>query len=96
MKSSTTIVETSINQKVFHEVSELFQGKSSSSSLNDDLQQSPEEVILPTSNTQSIPINMIPNSDEVSTSHNVFNERLEDAYFDASTSFHDPSNVHTY
>nr|GFA10924.1 hypothetical protein [Tanacetum cinerariifolium] len=31
-----------------------------------------------------------------STSNNVFNERLEDAYFDASTSFHDPSNVHTY
>nr|GEW35049.1 ribonuclease H-like domain-containing protein [Tanacetum cinerariifolium] len=31
-----------------------------------------------------------------STSHNVFNERLEDAYFDASTSFHDPSNVHTF
>nr|GFA26484.1 hypothetical protein [Tanacetum cinerariifolium] len=31
-----------------------------------------------------------------STSYNVFNERLEDAYFDASTSFHDPSNVHTY
>nr|GEU82664.1 retrovirus-related Pol polyprotein from transposon TNT 1-94 [Tanacetum cinerariifolium] len=27
---------------------------------------------------------------------NVFNERLEDAYFDASTSFHDPSNVHTF
>nr|GEY76983.1 hypothetical protein [Tanacetum cinerariifolium] len=39
---------------------------------------------------------MIPNVDEASTSHNVFNERLEDAYFDASTSFHDPSNVHTY
>nr|GEW60764.1 retrovirus-related Pol polyprotein from transposon TNT 1-94 [Tanacetum cinerariifolium] len=31
-----------------------------------------------------------------STSHNVFNERLEDAYFDASTSFHDPSNVHSF
>nr|GEY13291.1 hypothetical protein [Tanacetum cinerariifolium] len=31
-----------------------------------------------------------------STSHNVFNKRLEDTYFDASTSFHDPSNVHTY
>nr|GEV03733.1 hypothetical protein [Tanacetum cinerariifolium] len=31
-----------------------------------------------------------------STSHNVFNERLKDAYFDASTSFHDPSNVHTF
>nr|GEX09816.1 uncharacterized mitochondrial protein AtMg00820-like [Tanacetum cinerariifolium] len=39
---------------------------------------------------------MIPNGDEASTSHNVFNECLEDAYFDASTSFHDPSNVHTY
>nr|GEZ27090.1 hypothetical protein [Tanacetum cinerariifolium] len=39
---------------------------------------------------------MIPNVDEASTSHNVFNERLEDAYFDASTSFHDPSNVHTF
>nr|GFA22540.1 hypothetical protein [Tanacetum cinerariifolium] len=55
-----------------------------------------EEVILPLSNTQSIPINMVPNADEASTSHNVFNERLKDAYFDASTSFHDPSNVHTY
>nr|GFA02889.1 hypothetical protein [Tanacetum cinerariifolium] len=63
MKSSTTDVETSINEEVFHE---------------------------------SIPINMVPNTDEVSTSHNVFNERLEDAYFDASTLFHDPSNVYTY
>nr|GEX41371.1 hypothetical protein [Tanacetum cinerariifolium] len=58
--------------------------------------QSPEEVILPQINTQSISINMIPNGDEASTSHNVFNERLQDAYFDASISFHDPSNVHTY
>nr|GFB36486.1 retrovirus-related Pol polyprotein from transposon TNT 1-94 [Tanacetum cinerariifolium] len=39
---------------------------------------------------------MVPNGDEASTSHNMFNERLEDAYFDASTSFHDPSNVCTY
>nr|GFA21579.1 integrase, catalytic region, zinc finger, CCHC-type, peptidase aspartic, catalytic [Tanacetum cinerariifolium] len=70
--------------------------ESSSSSLNDDVQQNPEEVILPQKNTQSIPINMIPSGDEASTSHNVFNERLEDAYFDASTSFHDPSNVNTY
>nr|GFB77733.1 hypothetical protein [Tanacetum cinerariifolium] len=45
---------------------------------------------------ESIPINMVPNGDEASTSHNVFNERLEDAYFDASTSFHDPSNVQTF
>nr|GFC16458.1 hypothetical protein [Tanacetum cinerariifolium] len=51
------------------------------------------EVILPSSNTQSIYINVILNGDEASTSHNVFNERFEDAYFDASTSFHDPSNV---
>nr|GEW69567.1 retrovirus-related Pol polyprotein from transposon TNT 1-94 [Tanacetum cinerariifolium] len=69
---------------------------SSSSSLNDDVQQSPKEVILPQTNTQSISKNMVPKGDEASTSHNVFNERLEDAYFDASTSFHDPSNVHTY
>nr|GEY36850.1 hypothetical protein [Tanacetum cinerariifolium] len=39
---------------------------------------------------------MIPNVDEASTSLNVFNERLDDAYFYASTSFHDPSNVHNY
>nr|GEU69951.1 hypothetical protein [Tanacetum cinerariifolium] len=96
MKSSTTNVETSINEEVFHEVSESFQGESSSSLLNDDVQQSPEEVILPQTYTQSISNNMIPNGDEASKSHNVFKERLEDAYFDASTSFHAPSNVHTY
>nr|GFC90705.1 reverse transcriptase [Tanacetum cinerariifolium] len=84
MKSSTTNVETPINEEDFHEVSESFQRESSSSSLNDDVQHSPEEVILPSSNTQSITINMVPNGDEASTSHNVFNERLEDAYFDAS------------
>nr|GFA13987.1 retrovirus-related Pol polyprotein from transposon TNT 1-94 [Tanacetum cinerariifolium] len=59
MKSSTTNVETSINKKVFHEVSESFQGESSSSSLNNDVQQSPKEVIIPQTNTQSIPNNMI-------------------------------------
>nr|GEZ94550.1 hypothetical protein [Tanacetum cinerariifolium] len=64
MKSSTTNVETSINEKVFHEVSKSFQVDSSSSSLNDDVQQSPKEVILPQTNTQSISINMIPNGDE--------------------------------
>nr|GFB49757.1 hypothetical protein [Tanacetum cinerariifolium] len=90
MKSSTTNVETSINEEVFHEVFESFQWESSSSSLNDDVQQIPEEVILPQTNTQSIPINMIPNGDEASSSHNVFNERLKDSYFDANTSFHDP------
>nr|GFB81182.1 hypothetical protein [Tanacetum cinerariifolium] len=68
----------------------------SSSSLNDDVQQSPEQVILPQIITQSILNNMIPNVDEASTSHNVFNERLEDPYFDVSTSFYYPSNVHTF
>nr|GEU64745.1 retrovirus-related Pol polyprotein from transposon TNT 1-94 [Tanacetum cinerariifolium] len=96
MKSSTTNVEISINEEVFHVVSESFQGESCSSSLNDDVQQSPEEVILPQTNTQSISNNMIPNVVEVSTLNNVFNERLEDAYFDISTSFHDPSNVNTF
>nr|GEX99167.1 hypothetical protein [Tanacetum cinerariifolium] len=50
MKSSTTNVETFIveipshEEEVFHESSELFQDESSSSSLNDDVQQSPEET----------------------------------------------------
>nr|GEZ39296.1 hypothetical protein [Tanacetum cinerariifolium] len=96
MKSSKTNVETPINEEVFHEVSESFQVESSSSSLNDDVQQSPGEVTLPLSNTQSIPINMVPNGDEASTSYNMFYEQLEDAYFDVSTSFHDPSNVQTF
>nr|GFA70546.1 Gag-Pol polyprotein [Tanacetum cinerariifolium] len=39
---------------------------------------------------------MNPNGDEASTPHNLFNEQLEDAYFDASASFQDPSNVHTF
>nr|GEU54692.1 hypothetical protein [Tanacetum cinerariifolium] len=64
MKSSTTNVENSNNDEVFHEISESFQGESSSSSLNDDVQQSPEEVILPQTNTQSIPINIIPDVDK--------------------------------
>nr|GFA30765.1 hypothetical protein [Tanacetum cinerariifolium] len=76
MKSSAMNVETSNveipshEEEVFHESSESFQEESSSSSLNDDVQQSPEEVILP--------------------------QTLEDVYFDASTSFHDPSNVYTF
>nr|GEZ35346.1 retrovirus-related Pol polyprotein from transposon TNT 1-94 [Tanacetum cinerariifolium] len=80
---------TSINEEVFHEVSESFQGESSLSSFNDDVQQSPEEVILPQTNTQSTSNNMIPNVDETSASHNVFNERLEDAYFDATKALKD-------
>nr|GFA31112.1 retrovirus-related Pol polyprotein from transposon TNT 1-94 [Tanacetum cinerariifolium] len=48
MKSSTTNVETPINEEVFHEVSESFQGESFSSSLNDDVQQSPEELSVRT------------------------------------------------
>nr|GEU75535.1 integrase, catalytic region, zinc finger, CCHC-type, peptidase aspartic, catalytic [Tanacetum cinerariifolium] len=102
MKSSTTNVETSNveipsnEEEVFHESFESFQKKSFSSSLNDDVQQSLEEVAVPSSNTQSFSNNTVPNVDEASTSHNVFNEHLEDAYFDASTSFHDPSNVHTF
>nr|GFC63617.1 retrovirus-related Pol polyprotein from transposon TNT 1-94 [Tanacetum cinerariifolium] len=89
MKSSTTNVETLINEEVFYEVSESFQGESSSFSLNDNVQQSPEEVILPSSDTQSILINMVPSGDEASTSHNVFNERLEDAYFDARIDYNE-------
>nr|GFB44934.1 putative ribonuclease H-like domain-containing protein [Tanacetum cinerariifolium] len=70
-----TNVETSNNEgEVFHEVFQSFQGESSLSSLNDDVQQSPKEVILPKTNTQSISNDMIPNVDKASSSHNVFNE----------------------
>nr|GEZ71076.1 hypothetical protein [Tanacetum cinerariifolium] len=96
IKSSTTNVKTSINEEVFHEVFKSFQGESSLCLLNDDVQQSPKKFILPQTNTQLISSNMIPIGDEASTSHNVFNERLEDAYFDASTSFYDPSNVYNF
>ncbi|GKA77837.1 retrovirus-related pol polyprotein from transposon TNT 1-94 [Tanacetum coccineum] len=101
-KSPTTNVETSneeislSEEEVFQEVSESFQEESFSSSLNDDVQQSLEEVMVPPTNTQSVSNESVPNVDEASTSHNVFNERLKDAYFDASTTFHDPSNVHTF
>ncbi|GKE13269.1 retrovirus-related pol polyprotein from transposon TNT 1-94, partial [Tanacetum coccineum] len=52
MKSPTTNVETSNNEipshegEVFHESSESFQEESSSSSLNDDVQQSLTEVMV--------------------------------------------------
>nr|GEU58978.1 reverse transcriptase domain-containing protein [Tanacetum cinerariifolium] len=69
---------------------------SNSSSLNNDVKQSSEEVEVPSSNTQSVLNNMFPNVGEASTSHNMFNEQLEDAYFNASTMFHNPSNVHTF
>nr|GEX42241.1 integrase, catalytic region, zinc finger, CCHC-type, peptidase aspartic, catalytic [Tanacetum cinerariifolium] len=97
MKSSTTNVENSnvnvflYEEEVFHESSESFHEESSF--LNDVVQQDLEEVDVPSSNTQSISNNMFPNVDEASTSHNVFNEHLKDAYFDASTWFHDPSNI---
>nr|GEZ50527.1 uncharacterized mitochondrial protein AtMg00820-like [Tanacetum cinerariifolium] len=70
MKSSTTNVETfnveipSNEDEVFHESFVSFQDESSSSSLNDDVQQSSKEVGVPSSNTQSVPNNMVPNVDE--------------------------------
>ncbi|GJR19130.1 integrase, catalytic region, zinc finger, CCHC-type containing protein [Tanacetum coccineum] len=79
-KSPTTNVETSNNkipsheEEVFHEVSESFQEESSLSSLNDDVKQSSEEVMVPLRNTQPILNNMVPNVNEASLSHNVFNE----------------------
>nr|GEW84104.1 putative reverse transcriptase domain-containing protein [Tanacetum cinerariifolium] len=72
MKSSTLNVETSNveislqKEEVFHESFESFQEETSLTSLNDDVQQSPEEVILPQTNTQSISNDMIPNDDEAS------------------------------
>ncbi|GJT78926.1 retrovirus-related pol polyprotein from transposon TNT 1-94 [Tanacetum coccineum] len=101
-KSPTTNVETSNDEipsheeEVFHESSKSFQEESSSSSLNDDVQQSLEDVMVPPTNTQSVLNKSVPNVNEASTSHNVFNKRLEDAYFDASMTFNDSSSVHTF
>ncbi|GJY97022.1 retrovirus-related pol polyprotein from transposon TNT 1-94 [Tanacetum coccineum] len=69
-KSLTTNVETSNDEiplhkeEVFHESSESFLEESSSSLLNADDQQSSEEVKVPSSNTQSVPNNMVPNVGE--------------------------------
>nr|GEX49070.1 Gag-Pol polyprotein [Tanacetum cinerariifolium] len=73
MKSLTMNVETSnVNipshkEELFYESSESFKEESSSSYLNDDVQQSSEEVAVPSSNTQSILNNMIPNESSVHT-----------------------------
>nr|GEV27239.1 copia protein [Tanacetum cinerariifolium] len=53
-----------MKKKFFHESSKSFQEESSSSSLNDDVQQSLEEVGVPLSNTQLVSNNMVPNVDE--------------------------------
>ncbi|GJV42588.1 retrovirus-related pol polyprotein from transposon TNT 1-94 [Tanacetum coccineum] len=45
---------------------ESFQEESTLSSLNNDVQQSSEEVKLPLSNTQSVSNNMVPNVNEAS------------------------------
>ncbi|GJY18910.1 retrovirus-related pol polyprotein from transposon TNT 1-94 [Tanacetum coccineum] len=101
MKSSTTNVATSNNEipsregELFHEVFESFQEESSSSSLNNDVQQSSEEVMVPSTNTQSTLNESVSNVNEASTSHNVFNEQLEDAYFDARSSTDPKSSIRT-
>ncbi|GKA69627.1 retrovirus-related pol polyprotein from transposon TNT 1-94 [Tanacetum coccineum] len=98
----TRKIHESVNVN-FDEISEMASKQfrlepeeSSSSSLNDDVQQSLEEVMVPPTNTQSVSNNMVPSVNKASSTHNVFDERLEDAYFDASTSLHDTSNVHTF
>nr|GFA52674.1 hypothetical protein [Tanacetum cinerariifolium] len=70
MRSSTTNVESSNveipsnEEEVFHESFESFQEESSSSSLNENFQQSSEEVEVPSTNTQSVSNNIVPNVDE--------------------------------
>ncbi|GKB94569.1 retrovirus-related pol polyprotein from transposon TNT 1-94, partial [Tanacetum coccineum] len=68
-KSPTTNIKTSNEEispskEVFHESSESFQEESSLSSLNIDVQQSSEEVTVPSSNTQSISNERVPNVNE--------------------------------
>nr|GEU38040.1 copia protein [Tanacetum cinerariifolium] len=62
---------------------EVFVGYSKESAAFRIYNKRTQEVGVPSSNTQLISNSMIPNVDEASTSHNVFNERLEDSYFDA-------------
>ncbi|GJT78271.1 hypothetical protein Tco_1044996 [Tanacetum coccineum] len=80
----------------FHEISKSFQEESSSSSMNDGRFTIVTEVMVPPTNTQSISNESVPNVNEASPSHQLFNEQLEYAYFDASTTFHNPSNVYTF
>nr|GEV17903.1 hypothetical protein [Tanacetum cinerariifolium] len=67
MKSPTTNVATSIEEissfeeVVFHEILESFPNEYSSSSLTEDAQQSLEEVVIPSSNTQSVTNDIVPN-----------------------------------
>ncbi|GJV74012.1 hypothetical protein Tco_1494007 [Tanacetum coccineum] len=66
-KSPTTNVATSVEEispseeVVFHEISESFPKEYSSSSLTEDVQQSSEEVVIPSSNTQSVTNDIVPN-----------------------------------
>nr|GEY95685.1 reverse transcriptase [Tanacetum cinerariifolium] len=68
---------------------EVFVGYSKESAAFRIYNKRTQKVGVPSSNAQSISNNMIPNVDDASTSHNVFNERLEDAYFDASKALRD-------
>nr|GEZ97509.1 retrovirus-related Pol polyprotein from transposon TNT 1-94 [Tanacetum cinerariifolium] len=74
-KSPTITVETSNNEipshegEVFHVSLKSIQEESSLSPLNDGVQQSSEEVMVPPTNTQSISNYMVPNENETSTSH---------------------------
>ncbi|GJT76682.1 retrovirus-related pol polyprotein from transposon TNT 1-94 [Tanacetum coccineum] len=79
----TQKIHESVNVN-FDEISESFQDESFSSSLNDDIQQSSEEVMVSSTNTQSVSNEIVPNVNEASTSHNMFNEQLEDAYIDTT------------
>nr|GEU74218.1 retrovirus-related Pol polyprotein from transposon TNT 1-94 [Tanacetum cinerariifolium] len=67
----------------YFDSSKIMKSSTMNVETSNNIQQSSEEVGVPSLNTQSISNNMIPNVDEASTSYNVFNERLEDAYFDA-------------
>ncbi|GJW87595.1 retrovirus-related pol polyprotein from transposon TNT 1-94 [Tanacetum coccineum] len=51
-------------EEVFHEILESFLKESSSSSLNNDVQKSSEEVVIPSSNTQSVTNDIVLNVDE--------------------------------
>nr|GEX78361.1 retrovirus-related Pol polyprotein from transposon TNT 1-94 [Tanacetum cinerariifolium] len=85
-KSSNPLV-SQVSETSKKDLEDLFQN------FYDEYFDSSKIMKSSTTNVETSNVEIPSNEEEVfheSTSHNVFNERLEDAYFDASSSFHDP------
>nr|GFB88869.1 retrovirus-related Pol polyprotein from transposon TNT 1-94 [Tanacetum cinerariifolium] len=81
-KSSNQSV-SKVNEASKNDLEDLFQDFYDEYFDSSKIMKSSTTNVETSINDESIPIHMILNGDESSTSHNVFNERLKDAYFDA-------------